>query len=55
VILNASIVLQAYGVSTYEVLALTGLVLLFTAMGERLAYYRIARPVKRAAAGKLPA
>jgi simple sugar transport system permease protein len=49
VILNASIVLQAYGVSTYEVLALTGLILLFTAMGERLAYYRIAKPVRRPA------
>ena len=49
VILNASVVLQAYGVSTYEVLALTGLILLFTAMGERLAYYRFPRTVKRAA------
>jgi simple sugar transport system permease protein len=49
VILNASIVLQAYGVSTYEVLALTGLILLFTAMGERLAYYRFPRAIKRAA------
>ena len=45
VILNASTVLQAYGVSSYEVLALTGLVLLFTAMGERLAYYRLPRTV----------
>ncbi len=43
VILNAGTVLQAYGVSNYEVLALTGLVLLFTAMGERLAYYRLPR------------
>jgi simple sugar transport system permease protein len=49
VILNASIVLQAYGVSTYEVLALTGLILLFTAMGERLAYYRFLPSIKRAA------
>ncbi len=39
-ILNSGTVLQAYGVSTYEVLSLTGLVLLFTAVGERLAYYR---------------
>ena len=39
-ILNGGIVLQAYGVSTYEVLALTGLVLLFIAVGEQLAYYR---------------
>ena len=44
-ILNAGIVLQAYGVSSYEVLALTGLVLLFTAVGERLAYYRPRRAV----------
>ena len=47
-ILNAGTVLQAYGVSNYEVLALTGLVLLFTAVGERLAYYRLARPVRAA-------
>jgi simple sugar transport system permease protein len=40
IILNGGIVLQAYGVSTYEVLALTGLVLLFIAVGEQLAYYR---------------
>ncbi len=46
VILNAGTVLQAYGVSSYEVLALTGLVLLFTAMGERLAYYRLPRMVR---------
>lgn len=46
-ILNGSTVLQAYGVSSYEVLALTGLVLLFTAMGERLAYYRLPRRVAK--------
>lgn len=46
-ILNAGTVLQAYGVSNYEVLALTGLVLLFTAVGERLAYYR-PRPARAA-------
>lgn len=46
VILNAGTVLQAYGVSSYEVLALTGLVLLFTAMGERLAYYRLPQMVR---------
>lgn len=46
-ILNAGTVLQAYGVSNYEVLALTGLVLLFTAMGERLAHYR-PRPARAA-------
>jgi len=49
IILNGGIVLQAYGVSTYEVLALTGLVLLFIAVGEQLAYYR---PVARLQAVK---
>ena len=44
-ILNAGTVLQAYGVSTNEVLSLTGLVLLFTAVGERLAYYRPRRSI----------
>ena len=48
VILNAGTVLQAYGVSNYEVLALTGLVLLFTAMGERIAHYRLSRPMRPA-------
>ncbi len=49
-LLNAGTVLQSYGVSNYEVLALTGLVLLFTAVGERVAYYRLprARPVRLA-------
>ncbi len=42
IILNGGIVLQAYGVSTNEVLALTGLVLLFIAVAEPLAYYRLA-------------
>ncbi len=49
VILNAGTVLQTYGVSNYEVLALTGLVLLFTAVGERIAYYRLPRSKARAA------
>jgi len=49
VILNAGIVLQSYGVSTYEVLALTGLLLFFVAMGEQLAYYRPARLAARQA------
>ena len=49
-LLNAGTVLQSYGVSNYEVLALTGLVLLFTAVGERVAYYRLPRawPVRLA-------
>ena len=51
VILNAGIVLQSYGVSTYEVLALTGLVLLFIAVGEQLAYYRLPRRAARRRAG----
>ncbi len=50
IILNGGIVLQAYGVSTYEVLALTGLVLLFIAVGEQLAYYRLANVRARVAA-----
>ena len=49
VILDAGTVLQAYGVSNYEVLALTGLVLLFTAVGERLAFYRLPRRAGRPA------
>ena len=43
IILDAGIVLQADGVNTYQVLALTGLVLFFVAMAEQLAYYRVAR------------
>jgi simple sugar transport system permease protein len=49
IILNGGIVLQTYGVSIYEVLALTGLILLFIAVGEQLAYYRFPR------AARLPA
>jgi simple sugar transport system permease protein len=50
IILNGGIVLQAYGVSTYEVLALTGLVLLFIAVGEQLAYYRPIRAARATSA-----
>jgi simple sugar transport system permease protein len=49
IILNAGIVLQSYGVSIYQVLALTGLILLFIAVGEQLAYYRIPRMTRRTA------
>jgi general nucleoside transport system permease protein len=49
IILNGGIVLQTYGVSIYEVLALTGLILLFIAVGEQLAYYRIPRSARRPA------
>jgi simple sugar transport system permease protein len=48
-LLNAGIVLQSYGVSKYAVLALTGLVLLSAAVGERLAYYRPAPRLRPAA------
>jgi general nucleoside transport system permease protein len=47
IILNGGIVLQSYGVSIYEVLALTGLILLFIAVGEQLAYFRIPRAARR--------
>jgi ABC-type uncharacterized transport system permease subunit len=47
IILNGGIVLQSYGVSIYEVLALTGLILLFIAVGEQLAYYRIPRAARQ--------
>jgi general nucleoside transport system permease protein len=45
IVLDAGIVLQSYGVSTYEVLALTGALMLCIAVGEQLAYYRF--PLKR--------
>ncbi len=48
-LLNAGIVLQSYGVSRYAVLALTGLVLLSAAVGERLAYYRLLPRLRPAA------
>jgi simple sugar transport system permease protein len=41
VVLNAGIVLQSHGVSTYEVLSLTGLVLFLVAAGEQLAHYQL--------------
>lgn len=40
-VLNAGIVLQSHGVSTYEVLSLTGLILFFVAAGEQLAHYQL--------------
>ena len=48
-ILNAGIILQTQGLTTSAVVALTGLVLLFTAVGEELACYR---PVRVAGAGQ---
>jgi simple sugar transport system permease protein len=41
VILNAGIVLQTKGITTNTVLALTGLILFFTAIGDELAHYRL--------------
>lgn len=43
VVLNAGIVLQSKGVTPNAVLALTGLILLFTAIGDQLAHYRLVR------------
>ena len=43
VILNAGVVLQTKGITTYTVLALTGLILFFTAVGDELAHYRVVR------------
>jgi general nucleoside transport system permease protein len=45
--LNAGIVLQSHGVSTYEVLSLTGLVLALVAAGEQLAHYQLTTLVMR--------
>ncbi|KQO73599.1 ABC transporter permease [Methylobacterium sp. Leaf89] len=42
-LLNAGITLQTQGVNTSTVLAITGLILLFTAIGDELAHYRPAR------------
>jgi simple sugar transport system permease protein len=43
-LLNAGIVLQTQGVNTSTVLAITGLILLFTAVGDEIVHYR---PVRR--------
>lgn len=42
-ILNAGIILQTQGLTTSAVVALTGLVLMFTAIGEEFARYRLVR------------
>ncbi len=49
-VLNAGTVLQTQGVPSSAALALTGLILLFAAIGERLAHYRIV-PVRPVAGG----
>lgn len=43
VILNGGIVLQTKGITQNTVLALTGLILFFTAVGDELAHYRLVR------------
>lgn len=43
VILNSGIILQTQGLTTSTVLAITGLILFFTAIGDELAHYRIVR------------
>lgn len=43
VILNSGIILQTQGINTSTVLAITGLILFFTAIGDELAHYRIIR------------
>jgi ABC-type uncharacterized transport system permease subunit len=42
-ILNSGIILQTQGLTTSAVLAITGLILFLTAIGDELAHYRIAR------------
>ncbi len=41
VILNSGIILQTQGINTSTVLAITGLILFFTAVGDELAHFRI--------------
>jgi simple sugar transport system permease protein len=42
-ILNSGIILQTEGLTTSTVLAITGLILFLTAIGDELAHYRIIR------------
>lgn len=42
-ILNGGIVLKMQGLSVHFVVAITGLILLFSTIGEKLAYYRVIR------------
>lgn len=48
-ILNAGIILQTQGLTTSAIIALTGLVLLFTAIGDEFAHYRLVRADRAAA------
>lgn len=43
IILNSGIILQTQGLNVSTVLAITGLILFFTAIGDELAHYRIIR------------
>jgi ABC-type uncharacterized transport system permease subunit len=43
IILNSGIILQTQGVNVSTVLAITGLILFFTAIGDEFAHYRITR------------
>ena len=43
VILNSGIILQTEGLNVSTVLAITGLILFFTAIGDELAHYRVIR------------
>jgi simple sugar transport system permease protein len=48
VILNGGIILQTQGLTTHTVLAVTGLILLYAAIGDELAKYRVIRTARRA-------
>ncbi|GJE27844.1 ABC transporter permease [Methylobacterium organophilum] len=48
-LLNAGIILSAQGLNTSAVLATTGLILFFTAIGDELAHYKLVRQPARAA------
>lgn len=48
VILNSGIILQTKGLNSSAVLAITGLILLYTAIGDELAHYRLIRTDKAA-------
>jgi general nucleoside transport system permease protein len=50
VLLNSGIILQTRGVNTSTVLAITGLILFFTAIGEEFSHYRFVRTDRKPAA-----
>ena len=49
VILNGGIILQTQGLTTSTVLAVTGLILLFSAIGDEIAHYRVVRAAPQGA------